>query len=94
MKSFGGRLFSPMTISRPLGDPAYDATQHLFNCETRLLADPQGTIGRFAGLLGVDRERVRLWMFARAAAEPRDDWRNAGRASLARALRPSESIRP
>jgi streptomycin 6-kinase len=76
-----------------VGDPAYDATQHLFNCETRLLVDPQGTIGRFADLLGVDRERVRLWMFARAAAEPRDDWRNAGRASLARALRPSESIR-
>jgi hypothetical protein len=29
---------------------------------------------RFADLLGVEHERVRLWMFARAAAEPRDHW--------------------
>jgi streptomycin 6-kinase len=57
-----------------VGDPAYDATQHLFNCGTRLRADPDGTISRFADLLGVDRERVRLWTFARAAAEPRDSW--------------------
>ena len=28
------------------------------------------------GPLGVDHERVRLWTFARAAAEPRDDWSN------------------
>src|SRR3989442_6958087 len=56
-----------------VGDPAYDATQHLFNCDARLRSDPDGTICRFADLLGVDRERVRLWTFARAAAEPRDD---------------------
>ena len=57
-----------------VGDPAYDATQHLFNCDARLCSDPDGTIRRFADLLDVDHERVRLWMFARAAAEPRDDW--------------------
>jgi len=57
-----------------LGDVAYDATQHLFNCEQRLRRDPVGTIRRFAELLEVDFERVRLWMFARAAAEPRDTW--------------------
>lgn len=57
-----------------VGDPAYDATQHLFNCLDRLRADPIGTIHRFADLLEVDRERVRLWMFARAAAESRDVW--------------------
>ncbi len=57
-----------------VGDPAYDATQHLLNCRGRLRADPDGTIGRFADLLEVDRERVRLWLFARATAEPRDDW--------------------
>src|SRR5580704_16644656 len=57
-----------------LGDPAYDATQHLFNCDARMQADPHGTTHRFVDLLGVDRERVRLWTFARAAAEPRDDW--------------------
>jgi streptomycin 6-kinase len=49
------------------GDPAYDATQHLLNCEARLRAAPLATIGRFADLLDVDRERVRLWTFARLA---------------------------
>jgi streptomycin 6-kinase len=57
-----------------VGDPGYDATQHLFNCEERLYANPDGTIHRFANLLEVDAERVRLWMFARAAAESRDIW--------------------
>ena len=57
-----------------VGDPAYDATQHLLNCGARLRSDPIGTICRFADRLGVDRDRLRLWMFARAAAGPRDDW--------------------
>ena len=57
-----------------VGDPAYDATQHLFNCEVRMRSDPHGTIRRFSELLEVDPERVRLWMFARSAAEPRDEW--------------------
>src|SRR5262249_41888373 len=52
-----------------IGDPAYDVTQHLFNCEARLIADPLGTIERVAELAEVDAERVRLWTFARAAAE-------------------------
>ncbi len=69
-----------------VGDPAYDATQHLFNCDSRLRADPDGTIRRIADLLGVDRERVRLWTFARVAAEPRDDWENGHSMALARAL--------
>lgn len=56
------------------GDPAYDATQHLLNCPARLRADPLGTIARFADLLEVSAERVRLWLFARIAADPRDDW--------------------
>ena len=49
-----------------VGDPAYDATQHLFNCQRRMRADPVATIRRFADLLEVDYERVRLWMFARS----------------------------
>lgn len=57
-----------------VGDSAYDATQHLFNCKERLLADPNGTVCGFADLLEVDAERLRLWLFARAAAEPRDSW--------------------
>jgi streptomycin 6-kinase len=71
-----------------VGDPAYDATQHLFNCEARLRSDPDGAIRRIADLLGVDYERVRLWMFARAAAEPRDDWSHDDSMTLARAIAP------
>lgn len=71
-----------------VGDPAYDATQHLFNCQPRLRSDPKGTIRRFADLLGVEPERVRLWMFARAAAEPRNDWSNSDWTTLARAVAP------
>jgi streptomycin 6-kinase len=57
-----------------IGDRAYDATQHIFNCRARVLADPHGTIQHIADLLHVDSERVRLWTFARSAAEPRDAW--------------------
>ena len=70
-----------------IGDPAYDATQHLFNCEARLRSDPVSTISRIADLLGVDCERVRLWTFARAAAEPRDNWKNDDSIALAKRLR-------
>lgn len=71
-----------------VGDPAYDVTQHLFNCGIRLRSDPHGTIGRLADLLAVDRERVRLWTFARAAAEPRDDWTDNESIALARSIAP------
>jgi streptomycin 6-kinase len=69
-----------------VGDPAYDATQHLLNCPDRLTSDPRGTVRRFAALLAVDEERVRLWTFARLVAEPGADWRAIGAA--ARALAP------
>lgn len=68
-----------------VGDRAYDATQHLFNCTSRLLSDPRTMIRRFADLLELDDERVRLWMFARAAAEPRSDRHDAS-LRLARVL--------
>jgi streptomycin 6-kinase len=71
-----------------LGDPAYDATQHLFNCCARLRSNPDRTIQGLADLLGIDHERLRLWTFARAAAEPRDDWSNGDRMQLARTLAP------
>jgi streptomycin 6-kinase len=71
-----------------VGDPAYDATQHLRNCGLRLRSDPDGTIRRFADLLAVDHDRVRLWMFARAAAEPRDDWKDDALTDVARAIAP------
>jgi streptomycin 6-kinase len=69
-----------------VGDPAYDATQHLLNCLERLCSNPVDTIHRFAHLLGVDAERLRLWTFARAAAEPREDWTDDPLAELARQL--------
>jgi streptomycin 6-kinase len=71
-----------------VGDPAYDGTQHLFNCTVRLQAHPHETISTLAGLLGVDGKRLKLWTFARAAAEPRDDWSNRARLDLARTLAP------
>ena len=50
-----------------------------------MLAAPIATIRRLADLLEVDPERVRVWMFARAAAQPRDIW-SGDSMSLARAL--------
>lgn len=58
-----------------VGDRHYDITQHLLhNCEAHLRADPTGLIQRVSDLLHLDAERVRLWCFARAAAESRDSW--------------------
>jgi len=70
------------------GDPAYDGTQHLFNCSARLQSQPDRTIRRLADLLGVDYERLRLWTFARAAAEPHDHWSQREWMDLARAIAP------
>lgn len=57
-----------------VGDPAYDATQHIFNCDDRLWTEPEGMIRRLADRLGIDEQRIRLWTFARAAADPREKW--------------------
>ena len=69
-----------------VGDPAYDATQHLLNGEERLRADPDGTIARVAGHMQLDPARVRRWLFARLAAEPREHWAGDGWTGVARAL--------
>ena len=52
-----------------VGDPAFDAVQHMLNCDERLATDPLGLASRMAELLEVDPERVRLWLFARAVQE-------------------------
>jgi streptomycin 6-kinase len=78
----------PWLVTDPkpfVGDRAYDATQHLLNCFDRLYSDPSGTISRFADLLDIDRDRVRMWLFARAAAETHGDW-DEDWPALARAL--------
>jgi streptomycin 6-kinase len=69
-----------------VGDRSYDPVQHLLNCETRLHRDPVGLVQRFAGLCEVDPERLKLWTFARAAADPRDNWGNTRWSEIARAL--------
>lgn len=69
-----------------IGDRAYDPVQHLMNCETRLHRDPIELVRRVADLTEVDAERLRLWTFARAAADPRDDWKDARWMRTARKL--------
>lgn len=55
-----------------VGDPTYDAVQHLLNCEQRLLTDPVRLSRRMAGLLGLDPGRLGLWLFARCVQESLD----------------------
>jgi streptomycin 6-kinase len=56
-----------------LGDPAYDAVQHMLNCDDRLAADPAALARRMAGLLDLDPDRVLAWLFARCAQESIED---------------------
>jgi streptomycin 6-kinase len=67
------------------GDPTYDALQHMLNCESRLLADPRGLVRRMAGLLDLDPDRLRLWLFARCVQES-PDWPTL--AQVARTIAP------
>jgi streptomycin 6-kinase len=69
-----------------LGDPTYDALQHMLNCEERLRADPLGLVARLADLLDLDGERLRLWLFARCAQESAG-W--PGLAEVARLVAPA-----
>jgi streptomycin 6-kinase len=63
-----------MIDPKPLtGDPAFDPIQHMLNCEARLVSDPTRLAQRMAGLLDLDPERVRLWLFARCAQESLHD---------------------
>lgn len=55
-----------------LGDPGFDVLQHLLNCGVRLHADPHGLVLRMAGLLGLDPDRLLLWLFARCVQESPD----------------------
>lgn len=52
-----------------VGDPAYDALQHMLNCTERLHDDPVAFAKRMAALLELDPERLRLWLFARCVQE-------------------------
>ncbi len=48
-----------------VGDPAYDCTQHMLDCDERLATNPRGFARRMADLLDLDPERVTQWLFAR-----------------------------
>ncbi|WAX59169.1 aminoglycoside phosphotransferase family protein [Jatrophihabitans cynanchi] len=52
-----------------IGDPAFDVVQHMLNCDDRLHTDPVGLLARMAGLLDLEPQRVRLWLFARCVQE-------------------------
>jgi streptomycin 6-kinase len=55
-----------------LGDPTYDALQHMLNFPDRLLADAAGFARRMAELLDLDLGRLRQWLFARCVQESVD----------------------
>lgn len=55
-----------------VGDPPYDALQHMLNCAERLHADPRALIERLADLLELDAGRLSLWTFARSVQESLD----------------------
>ncbi len=56
-----------------VGDPAFDAAQHMLNCDERLVSDPVSLARRMADLLDLDPARVRLWLFTRCAQESLGD---------------------
>lgn len=56
-----------------IGDPAYDAIQHMLNCDARLAKDPVALADRMADLLELDANRVKLWLFARCAQQALND---------------------
>jgi streptomycin 6-kinase len=66
----------PWLVTDPkpfIGDPAFDSVQHMLNCDERLADDPAALARRMAGLLDLDADRVRLWLFARCAQESLHD---------------------
>lgn len=52
-----------------VGDPIYDALQHLLNCDRRLQRNPYGLAHRLADLLDLDHTRLLQWLFARCVIE-------------------------
>jgi streptomycin 6-kinase len=55
-----------------VGDPTYDAVQHLLNGVERLTVDPTGIVRRIADDLDLDPNRLQLWLFARCVQESLD----------------------
>ncbi len=56
-----------------VGDPTYDALQHMLNCAQRLNAEPVRFAHRLADLLELDPARLLLWLFARCVQQSLGD---------------------
>jgi len=61
-------------LSQAVPEPEQDVVvagllQHMLNFPGRLAADPAGFARRMVGLLDLDADRVRLWLFARCVQE-------------------------
>ena len=56
-----------------VGDPAYDAIQHMLNFPDRLAIDPAAFANRMAALLDLDALRIRQYLFARCVIEKQWD---------------------
>jgi streptomycin 6-kinase len=52
-----------------VGDPCYDALQHILNWDDRLQSDPVDIARRMADLLELDAARLASWLFARCVQE-------------------------
>ena len=52
-----------------VGDRTYDALQHMLNCWHRLSVNPVALVERIAGVLDLDRTRLRSWLFSRCIKE-------------------------
>jgi streptomycin 6-kinase len=55
-----------------VGDPTYDPVQHMLNFPIRLTANATGFVERMAGLLDLNIDRLRQWLFARCVQESID----------------------
>lgn len=69
-----------------VGDPAFDVVQHLLNCRRRLQRDPLALVAQVADLADADRERVRMWLFARCIQDSSD---HPGLGEIARRTAPA-----
>jgi streptomycin 6-kinase len=52
-----------------VGDPTYDPVQHMLKFPARLSADASGFVKQMAGLLDLNADRLRQWLFARCVQE-------------------------
>lgn len=63
---------SPWLLIDPkphVGDPSYDAVQHLLNCDRELHSDPLALVRVVAVAGGLDEHRLLQWLFARCVQE-------------------------